>query len=117
MSDQTYSVAELAARTGLTCRRIQQAAPSIPGHFIKGARTNRFRVCRDLEDWIEDNKKRSHIEPGDAPPRMVGGEVLDYASSFHDKLQAHLRRAILTQNEKAQLQRWLHKIAKLRPRR
>ena len=48
---------------------------------------------------------------------MVGGEVIGYARSFRDRLQAHLRRAVLTSAEKAELKRWLDKIAKLRPRR
>ena len=113
MSATIYSVAELAQLTGKTPRRIRQMATGIAGHFISGKRGHAFRRSPSLLDWIEEHKRPDVVELPAKPSGVVGGEVVEAARTYHDRLKAHARRASLTKKEKSEFRRWCAAIAKL----
>ena len=113
MRDTIYSVAELAQLTGKTVRHVRRLATTIPGHFITGKRGHAFRRCPPLLDWIEEHKRPDVVELPAKSSGVVGGEVVEAARTYHDRLKAHARRASLTKKEKSEFRRWCAAIAKL----
>jgi hypothetical protein len=51
---KVLNTAEIAARTGLSRRRINQRAGEIPGRILEG-RWGRFRCSDELDQWIATN--------------------------------------------------------------